>query len=322
MTNNINVKEFVDGIKNTFVFKGVKDHSDIPYSTDAIELYAIALKAEVSKVDIGRYLFSDNNDYPVSDNNDNTDEEKASCNDKQESVIFSCINEILYRSRKFGDSYPLIVNTNGSFYIKAKTGYSDAQILYIQLLLCSSLTCCKPLLQDLTTEFEKISASALKKFLPQHAKVVQLGKNSEIRGTVKDKINELAHRMNAEVCSKYIQDLRGSNEAGADIVAWIPFKDQNSNQLVFYCQCGCGVDYTKKCGEPSRYNHFLQLNGIKGQIIVFFPYSLIADNGKIYFLGQLTNDSLLFERKRILDFCDISECSKFATFDKVRYLVS
>ncbi len=314
MMNNIDANEFVNSIINTFDFKGAKDRSDITYSTDAIELYAIALKAEVSKGDIEKYLFSDSTD--------NSNDEKTICDDKQESIISSCISEILYRQNKFGDSYPLTVNSVGDFYVKAMEGYSDAQILYIQLLICSSLTCCKPLLQDLTTEFEKISASALKGFLPQKAIVVQFGKNSEIKGEVKVKIRELASRMNADVNEKYIQDLRGSNEAGVDIVAWIPFDDQNSNQLVFYCQCGCGNDYTKKCGEPSRYNQFLQLNGIKGQIIVFFPYSLIADNGKIYFLGQLTNDSLLFERKRILDFCDISECSKFATFDKVRYLVS
>lgn len=314
MMNNIDANEFVNSIINTFDFKGAKDRSDITYSTDAIELYAIALKAEVSKGDIEKYLFSDSTD--------NSNDEKTICDDKQESIISSCISEILYRQKKFGDSYPLTVNSVGDFYVKAMEGYSDAQILYIQLLICSSLTCCKPLLQDLTTEFEKISASALKGFLPQKARVVQFGKNSEIRGEVKAKIKELACCMNADVNEKYIQDLRGSNEAGVDIVAWIPFDDQNSNQLVFYCQCGCGNDYTKKCGEPSRYNQFLSLNGIKGQIIVFFPYSLIADSGKIYFLGQLVNDSLLFERKRILEFCDIAECNQFDTFQKVKSLVS
>lgn len=171
------------------------------------------------------------------------------------------------------------------------------------LLLSSNLNYFSGFESILTSEFERISAEVLKNYLPKNSVIKEFGKNSSYQGNAKDKINLLAQEMNIEVNKKEVDRILGNQERGLDIIAWVPFEDKNSNMFSILVQCACGKEWYKKQNETRRYEtsyfRFYKLNPIH---CIFIPYNIVDTNSNLFFQSDEILNTLIFERKRILQY--------------------
>lgn len=195
------------------------------------------------------------------------------------------------------------------------------QIFYLQLLISSKLSIFKNYESDLTTDFEEISALVLKRYLPRRAKIIPLGANTIISGNAIQKVEEIAKRLNATTLPAQ-RRITGTKEYGVDIIAHIPFKDGSGNRSVYYCQCGCGKDIEAKCGNPQKWDKLILLQSIRPQHIVFFPYTYIGSKDKIFHEPKFIGNPLIFERKRILDYCKGKRCVRMKSYAITKSLLT
>lgn len=264
--------------------------SEINQYADVVELLAIFNK-ECTTGDIEDFLFGEN-DY---------DEEgvtKSEINDGNETFIKSIFSILKYRFSLFADSYPFEINND---IIKLKDHINNSEKNYIFLLISSSLDIFNQFQTILTTDFETVSYEALKKYLP-NAVVKQFGKNSEYHGNAKSKIKQLACDLGLSIKKYEISqiDNRNNQERGLDIIGWIPFDDKCSNMVIFLCQCACGKDFGPKHHDTRRFENYLEFYKTKPQHTLFIPSSLINSKNKFDSSDDIEDDSLVFERKRIV----------------------
>jgi len=219
--------------------------------------------------------------------------------DNEELWIKEIFQICLYRNEELDINYPFHL-TSGTIILKDEL--NEKQKIYLSLLLSSNLNYFPFFKTDLTTDFEQISYQSLKTFLPNKAKVKQFGKNSDYIGTAKSKIIALAKDMHIKTEDDIINaDVRGNQEKGLDVVAWIPFSDKVPNFVSIFAQCACGKEWYKKKGETKRYLNYFKFFGNKKPIqTMFIPYALVKNSNTFYNSGEL-DDTLLFERFRIIE---------------------
>ncbi len=250
-------------------------------------------------------VFSGENGISVGDIKDRfygePDEKRtAEVDDENESFISSIFARVDERINQFGDKYPFMKDEHGVLLLKHNL--SSEEKLYICLLLSSSLDMFGQYQSDLTTDFETICYETMKSFLP-NAIIKAFGKNSEYKGTAREKISDLAKDIGLEVDSFEIQEIgeRNNQERGLDIIGWIPFKDNCQNKIVFLCQCACGKQYESKQHDVRRYANYYIYYKTKPQLTLFVPYSLINPSSKkFYHSDYIEPDYLIFERLRII----------------------
>lgn len=312
--DDVEIKKICSSIKGRIHFEEAKQFDGFSYYADYIELLVIASKEEVGETDIKNYFYNGN---ILADSSSRTE-----CNDSNESFVQRCFNEIERRLDVFGDKYPFDFCDNSKNSLVLKKELSSDNILYVQLLISSKLTFFGGVQTVLTTDFEKISEYALREFLSPKASVIALGKNATVKGTAQDKIYYVAKLLNGD-CGDPVQYIAGTNEYGVDIVAHIPFEDNSSNRLVYYCQCSCEKEISKKCAEPMRWRDIIiKLQNMVGQTVTFFPYNFIVENGRVLFGGMFVGNPLIFERKRIMDYCKGEKCTSLEGFKFAQSLVS
>lgn len=310
--DNSQLNNIRDAIKGKFAFDEAMKSDGITYYADYIELFALASNEEVSKIEIVNYFYSG-----VTQLDDSL---RSGCNDSQEAYVQSCLKEIDRRCSVFGCKYPFKFCDNSKNSIVIKEELTCDQVLYLQLLISSKLSLFKNFQANLTTDFEKVSEYVLRGFLPKKAKVLPIGKNSIIKGSAQEKVSRVAEILNGNTkdSKNYIL---GNQEYGVDIVAHIPFQDDSSNRLVYYCQCSCNNDINRKCSEPMRWLNLIELTNIKAQVIMFFPYNYIGAEGRVLFSANFIGDPLIFERKRIMDYCSGIECQDLLSYQITQRLV-
>ena len=277
------------------------------YTKNKLYLYAdyvelVALFYNEAPVSVGEIMgrFRDEGIFSQRKSN----EEQAEKNDENEVFVRSIFAVLGERALLFVDSYPFAYKNEK---LSLKPILSEKNKLYIFLLLASDLSTFNPFEPNLTSEFEQISYQALKKYLPSKAITKSFGTNSEFTGYFNEKINQLASLMNVELDNKFLESFSSKNtkDGGLDIVSWIPFEDQISNFISIFVQCACGKDWKSKLNETRRFNRVLKvyLNRINHSF--FIPYALINYNkSEFYEHHEFGEDTLLFERKRILSLVD------------------
>lgn len=266
-----------------------KDESN--YFVDFIELLA---------------LFSGKDGIPYGDLQDRffgepDDNNSIENNDEKESFIDGLYILIGERISQFGKLYPFKIIDENTLLLK--DNLSDSQKLYLFLLLSSSLDIFKSFNSELTSDFESLSHEALQKFLPK-AKVKSFGKNTEYKGTARDKIQELAKDIGLQIRESEISQVgkRNVQDCGLDVVCWLPFEDNCQNKVLFLCQCACGKKFGYKQYETHKFANYFDFYKTKPRHTMFIPYSLInPKNGKFYHSDYIEDDCLLFERLRILN---------------------
>ena len=235
------------------------------------------------------------------------DEEQAGENDKNEKWINSIFQILNEREYLYAADYPFEILGNNKIKLKDQAQLTDKNRLYIFLLLASSLNVFGLFESELTSEFELVCFHTLAKYLPSHATVKSFGKNSEYTGTATEKITKLAIDLKVNIDDDFLNKIspKGNQERGLDIIGWIPFSDNVSNHFSLFCQCACGKEWYKKLTETRRYERYYKFHCNKPNHAMFIPYSLINfQDSDFYQADELGTDTLLFERKRILNYID------------------
>jgi len=284
---NVNFKINIDPSK----YKGIADDK-LNYFADLVELIAIISKSEIT---VGEILdrFCDCMLLKKGE---------AQQNDSNESWVKEIFKLIQLRLNTFKDNYPFDFNENLN-YLSVKKELSNKHRLYIQLLLSANLPFFSELQPLLTTDFENISYYSLKGYFAKNDSVKRFGKKTEYSGTnAIEKIKKLASDIRIGFSEDDLEQVNkyNSNEKGLDIVAWFPFDDNWGNLIVVLGQCACqNVDWHKKRQDAIPYEHFFKFKGIKPIHALFIPHSLTKE--KLFFNSINIYDTLLFERKRLID---------------------
>jgi len=229
------------------------------------------------------------------------DYSNAEQRDKDENFLQSIFLLVVERVLLYDDHYPFVYDTTT---LKVKSDLTAKNKLYISLLFSSKLNLFKDFKTELTTEFEIISYSVLREFLPNNSIVKEFGKNTAYTGNAIGKIRQLAGDLNLDINEYELSCVseRNQQERGLDIVGWIPFDDGCKNKIIFLGQCACGKEYESKQHDTRRFEQYLNFYKTKPQHTMFIPYSLLnVREGKFYHSDLIENDFLIFERKRIIE---------------------
>jgi hypothetical protein len=266
--------------------------SEINYYADFIELFAL-LKKEggVSLGDVQDRFFGIK-EYPDSETRD-----------EDESFLNTVFNIISERMSLYADDYPFEYINNKSLLLKQDLSVKNK--LYLSLLIASQLDIFNSFKAELTTDFERISYTVLKEFLPAKAVVKEFGRNTQYQGNARTKIRQLANDLDLQVDDYELSHVseRNTQDRGLDIVCWLPFKDRCGNKIILLCQCACGKEYESKQHDTRRFENYLRFYKTKPQHTLFIPYSLInTQERKFYHSDYIEQDYLIFERKRILEY--------------------
>jgi hypothetical protein len=231
------------------------------------------------------------------------DEEQAEDNDVKENLIDSIFRELQNRTHLYKNDYPFELIEGNKIILKEGVENDTRQKVYIFLLLASNLSIFDLFTNELTTEFETISFEALKNFLPPKSIVKEMGQNTQYSGNTINKIKELANEINIKVDEEAIKQIseKANKEKGLDLIGWIPFDDGLPNLIMILCQCACGKEWYKKVSETNRYEHYFRFHCKRPIHSMFIPYSQINYQETIFYQFTELPDTLLFDRKRILN---------------------
>lgn len=224
----------------------------------------------------------------------------AENSDNEESWLTVVFEYLELRSKIYDESYPFIVEKNG-LRIKSKE-LSNSQLIYIYLLIASSLEFFDKIKPVLTKEFEILSEHVLTQFLPQ-AIVYGFGSNTKFRGNAQTKIKDLAKELNVDIRDRIIAQISryNSKEEGLDVVGWIPFTDNNPNTIIVLGQCACGQNWVNKQNETKRYDRFYDAYILPFIHALFLPHDLRNNKGKFDLDKDININTLVFERRRIIE---------------------
>lgn len=231
------------------------------------------------------------------------DEDQAEDNDVKENLIDRVFRELQNRTYLYKDDYPFELLEGNKIVTKYNLGNNTRQKVYIFLLMASNLSIFGLFENELTTEFETISFEALKNFLPPNSIIREMGQNTQYSGNTVSKIKQLANEINIKIDEEAIKQIsvRANKEKGLDLIGWIPFDDGLPNLLLILCQCACGTEWYKKISETGRYENYLRFYRKKPIHTMFIPYSQINYQKEEFYQSDEITDTLLFDRKRILN---------------------
>ncbi|MGM0636554.1 MAG: hypothetical protein ACQESK_10855 [Bacteroidota bacterium] len=292
---------FESKIKNSYSnYKNIDNPGykkyDLTSYVDFLELMSLFSNSDgVTRGDLEDRLFG-TDDY-----------DKAELRDRDEIFINSVFEKASQRVALYSNDYPFYIEENQSEILKLKSSLSDTAKLYLLLLVCSNLNIFSSFQDVLTKEFEKISAIALKSFLPKNSNVKEFGENSEYKGlgNTKLKIKKLAYDAGLDINEEEIEEISpyNSKEKGCDIFSWINFSDKNKNKLIFISQCTCQKKFESKFSEVNRFAEYFYFYKINPIFLFFIPYSYVNHEAKFENSDKFIKEFLYFERFRILSNC-------------------
>lgn len=300
------IKSFFENID--FRYSPPQQNTD-HYLVDYIEFYSffygdVVTKAEVLDllddhgVNIKKYFntYSHSIDENVSEENDGNVSED---NDEKEYCLNQAFNFLLYRSGVIKEDYPFLVDKNS---ISLKKSITINNKVYLILLFCSMLERFKEFQSILTSDFESISAHALKNMFFGY-EIKEFGKRSDYSGSAKDKIISLASDMKIGINNHELNKININNnqEKGLDIVLWQPFSDGIPNMIILLVQCACGKDWYKKTSEVKRYYSYLNFSSFKPNCVLTIPFGLSNNGGFSQSDDVASSEGLLLDRLRIVE---------------------
>jgi len=301
----------VQGIDKTPTSSYVNSH----YFCDYIELLALLNNTDIVSL-------SDVYDRFLEDEKivEGGTEESAEANDIWESRISEWFSLLANRANEFGDLYPFIINENT---VKLKEIIDSPQNAYIFLLLSSN----RKYIKDknlLTTDFEIISHTVLKNYLPHFAQIFQFGKSNishdRYTGHITNKIDMLADDLKCTTIYKpHFFSPTNTGDGGLDIVAWVPFESDinQCNIQVYLGQCATGKDWIDKQDDTHKFpNKYINFDG-HINYIMFIPYDG-RDANRNFIEEAKMGDYLFFDRYRLLKILDdYSLVESLPSFDEV-----
>ncbi|WP_417690247.1 hypothetical protein [Pseudidiomarina sp.] len=231
--------------------------------------------------------------------------EGAGSIDAWSSEIDSWFAELKSREHAYGTYYPFTFHDNR---VVLKRELTDYQLVYLGLLLCSSLRYIVDR-SKLSSIFEFLSKCAMRQYLPNIAEVHIFGVSSkgevDYKGSLEDKVRQLAKDMKYEVTSNKKAFRRHDNgDGGVDIIAWVPFEDDINldKKLIFVGQSAATMDWFPKQHSGRRLKSFLD---IEHEIILSFyvPFDMRDASREFQDWSSITTD-VMFDRYRLIRLLD------------------
>lgn len=140
--------------------------------------------------------------------------------------------------------------------------------------------------------FEKLTSIAVKRYLSGEA--ITVGWPGETSTIIKSRCAEIANQLNerfVEHPDSWFKD------RGIDVIAWAPFRDGRSGQVVLLIQCGAGNDRLTKKPVPLKawedYIHWGSPPTIGLSVPIVVPSNDWHNESKVY--------GILFDRVRLIN---------------------
>lgn len=290
-------EKFNDSIQNFInITKPDYTSNELNYYADFVEITSLFSNQDgITSGDIQDRFFGEK-DYS-----------SAESRDKDETFLQDIFEIILERSLIYDEDYPFLYTLNEVLVLKQDLTLNNK--IYISLLISCKLNIFKDFKKDLTTDFETISFSTLKYFLPVNSIVKEFGENTEYIGNAIEKIKKLADDLDLGFDDYEVSQINERNykERGLDLIGWLPFNDNCGNKIIFLCQCACGKEYESKQHDTKRFENYLKFYKTKPQHTLFVPYSLINVRAKkFYHSDYIEKEYLIFERKRIIEYNNLT----------------
>lgn len=299
----------LEEIKNRFSPSNISPKYLRHYICDFIELYTIFHKEKVTKSEIIDLFGSSGLNLAEVDRESISGFTSAEVDEKIENEVNTLFLCMEYRKVLVPTKYPFEIHNNS---IELIDNLSFEQKAYISFLFSSNLSIFKEFSSDLTSEFEYLVYCTAKDFFPPHTIIKQFGKNSDYTGTAQNKIKSLAKDMKITFRDEEISKVTGNQEKGLDIIAWIPFSDEDTNMLIYLFQCACGDGWIKKFSETKRYLAYYDFYKLYPQSIMAISYGLNMVGEFEKSDDMVSGDSLLFDRLRIMEYIP-SGCPRYET---------
>lgn len=298
-------EKFSDSIQNFInITKPDYTSTELNYYADFVEITSLFSNQDgITSGDIQDRFFGEK-DYS-----------SAESRDKDEIFLQNIFEIILERSLIYDEDYPYLYTENEVLVLKENLTLNNK--IYISLLISCKLNIFKDFKKDLTTDFETISFSTLKYFLPLNSIVKEFGENTEYQGNAIEKIKKLADDLDLGFDDYELSQINERNykERGLDLIGWLPFNDNCGNKIIFLCQCACGKEYESKQHDTRRFENYLKFYKTKPQHTMFIPYSLINVRAKkFYHSDYIENEYLIFERKRIIEYNNLTNFDSTESF--------
>jgi hypothetical protein len=228
----------------------------------------------------------------------------ASAADSRLTYANDVFRHFAFRMSTFGDAYPFELTAEGALQVRPID--TDRQRLYLFLLLCSSLRYVRRSEWDfLTKGFERLSANAIRTWLPPGSEVHVFGTSAEAgaryTGTLREKLKLLADDLSEQLLLRDDQFRPGdTGDTGLDVVAWVPFGDMSNARLVVLAQATCRVEWKTKQMESSR----MQWAGIltwkaPHNSVLCIPFCFRTPDGGWFFERDIV-ETILMDRVRLL----------------------
>ena len=213
-------------------------------------------------------------------------ESPAERDDKWEQWAGERFSQLEYRTGAFTDFYPFSLSEDKRVLTRHENLTLKHKI-YVFFLLASNLHYFnKKDGTTLTSVFEVASYHALENCLPQNSQRFMFGKHplntGPYSGKLWNKLGKLAEDIKEVVrCKKENFSPLDSGDAGLDLVAWVPWADSTSGNLLVFAQCGCGADWPPKQAETSMevWDNYMSFTAYPSRM-TFIPHCFRAANGE------------------------------------------
>jgi len=197
----------------------IPDTNSINVVADWVELYIATTGNHVSKTKIGSLL------------------ERASGEEPREQLISDIWRELEIRQKRYNPT-PFIIDKLAIEPVEN----IDSEIAYLACLLIALYGPINSSI-NIAKLFERLSCLAIKQYLDGEGIVfgwpVEPGEETSIR----ERIIQVASRLN----ERYAEPPRkGYKDRGVDVVAWKPFSELRTSQVVILLQCASGKDWRNK----------------------------------------------------------------------------
>lgn len=268
------------------------------------------------RTDVGEDLVEEDVDEPLTDLGDPEDGDDvepvlgpaerapAALADRRAVLADDVFRHLSYRSAAFGAAYPFTVSSRRSTLVRLEN-MTPRRKRYAFLLYCSSLAyLTKGAQSQITRSFERLSADAMRAWLPTGAQVHPWGTSAisgRYRGNKWAKLTKLAEDLHEQLVLEQ-QDFASTDvgDSGADVVAWLPFDDANDSVVAFLAQATCKVSWQRKQHESS-YDAWSRLMTFTAHPnnVLFVPFCFRTPDGGWYQRAWI-NKSVLVDRPRLL----------------------
>ena len=229
--------------------------------------------------------------------------------DDTDRFVEDAYDEIERRQEACGDDYPFVLGRRGSTLQIKGNGENNNHIVYKYLLLATRLNMNDNRLHagvDGTRLLEKLAAEVAKEYFGPRAESLVFGAGAN-NANFAVKVNDLCNRLKEGGGFKSSDEGDTAVKDGKlDVVAWTPFTDGLPGKLIGFGQCKTGTHYRDSLTQlrPDAFcSKWLYSNPAVIPMRMFFiAEALTLSKGNRR--NMSIDAGLLFDRCRIVDFCD------------------